>query len=120
MYLSIASLDPFLVKAVAPESALAAIGRVILAAVRAPRRMGTRRIRRRGWNGRVRLGVPFATPAERTMMLSVVRSRADGASDLGGVALRQGVTPSPAPLAEGGTRVGPGGVEWTYEPSDLN
>jgi hypothetical protein len=61
-----------------PESALAAIGRVVLAAIGAPRRMGTGRVGRRGWNRGVRLGVTLATPAEHTMMLSAVGSRADG------------------------------------------
>jgi hypothetical protein len=110
-HLVIACLDPLLIKAMAPKITLAVIRSVRFPAVGAPGRMRAHSALWRSQSGGNHVRVPLAASRQGAMVFLVVGTRASRALALEGAARRRGVTPSPAPGAEGRPRVRPGLLE---------
>jgi hypothetical protein len=120
-YLSIASLDPILIKAVSPKIAAVVICCVRFPAVNAPGRVGARLALRSRNNRRVRLRSAHpATSGESTVMLFPVWTVADRTLSLQCMTSRCGMTPPPTSDAKGGPRVHPGSVKCSNILSKLN
>ena len=91
----------------------------LLAAAQAPELVGARLpLRSRGYWG-VRVGVPLAAPSDMAMLLPGVRFTADRASRASPASLSR-VTPLPAPLAHGDTRVGSSGANEIFVTADVD
>jgi hypothetical protein len=110
-HLVIARLDPLLIKAMVPKVALAVIRSVRFPAVGAPGSMRARSALWRSQSGGNRVRVPLATSRQGAMVFLAVGTRASRTLALESVARRRGVTPLPAPDAEGRPRVRPGLLE---------
>jgi hypothetical protein len=121
MYLSIASLDPILIKAVTPKIAAAVVRCVGFPAVDAPGRVGAGLALGSGKNRRVRMRSACPTTSgESTVVLFPVRTVANRTLSLRCTTSRCGMTPPPTSDAKGGPRVRPGSAECRNIPSKLN
>jgi hypothetical protein len=98
--------DPTAIKAVAPVMAFLVICSMCAIAIDAPRRVTTGITCSCGFNGRIHLGVALATPSEHAMVVLRMRARAAGTAWHLGAIHASKVTPAPAMLTLGNTRVG--------------